>query len=45
MDHPILQAIRDNIVVWMLVLFVGVLYWAFRGRWRRWRRGSGRNGG
>ena len=24
----------DNKVAWMLLLFVGVLYWAFRSRYR-----------
>lgn len=27
--------LRENKVVIMLVLFVGVLYWAFRARFRR----------
>lgn len=45
MDHPFLQAIRENAVVWMLILFVGVLYWAFRGRWRRRRPDSEADGG
>jgi len=44
MDHPIIHALRENAVVWMLALFVGVLYWAFRGRWRR-RRDSEPDGG
>lgn len=30
----IMQTISDNKVAWMLVLFVGVLYWAFRSRFR-----------
>ena len=33
------EAFRENAVVWMLVFFVGILYWAFRGRSRR---GEGR---
>jgi len=26
---------REHAVVWMMVFFVGILYWAFRPRFRR----------
>ncbi|NQV47199.1 MAG: hypothetical protein HQ504_05390 [Rhodospirillaceae bacterium] len=31
----IVQTLSDNKVAWMLALFFGVAYWAFRPRWRR----------
>ena len=30
----------DNKVAWMLVLFVGILYWAFRPRFKGRSRGQ-----
>lgn len=33
------EAFKENAVIWMMVLFAGILYWAFRGRARR---GGGR---
>jgi cbb3-type cytochrome oxidase subunit 3 len=38
MDHPLIVMLREHAVVVMVVLFVGVLYWAFRGRMRARRR-------
>ncbi len=32
MDNFIVSALREHAVWWMLVLFVGVLVWGFRGR-------------
>ncbi|MBT6094066.1 MAG: hypothetical protein HOH04_04240 [Rhodospirillaceae bacterium] len=34
MDNPVLIALREHAVWWMLLLFVGVLVWGFRGRIR-----------
>jgi cbb3-type cytochrome oxidase subunit 3 len=31
----LLASFSDYKVAWMLLLFVGVLYWAFRSRFRR----------
>jgi len=30
-----LDGFRDNAVFWMLTFFVGILYWAFRPRFRQ----------
>ncbi len=38
MDHPLIALLREHAVAVMVVLFVGVLYWAFRGRMRSRRR-------
>lgn len=42
MDHPLIVMLREHAVVVMVVLFVGVLYWAFRGRMRGRRRDGDR---
>ncbi len=42
MDHPLIAVFREHAVLAMLVLFVGVLYWAFRGRFKR-RRDDGKS--
>lgn len=31
---------RANPAPWLIVLFVGVLYWGFRARWQRQKRMS-----
>lgn len=31
----LLDAFRDNAVLWMMLFFCGILYWAFRPRFRR----------
>ena len=40
MDNALIDGFRDHAVWWMLLLFVGVLYWAFRGRFRARRDGQ-----
>ena len=30
-----IDGFRENVVVWMLVFFIGILYWAFRARFQR----------
>jgi len=30
-----INGFRENAVVWMIVFFVGILYWAFRPRFQR----------
>lgn len=42
MDHPLIELLRDNVVLWMLLLFVGVLVWGFRGRVRARRENEQR---
>lgn len=34
MDNPLIEALRANVVWWMLLLFLGVLFWGFRARIR-----------
>ncbi|MEK9754738.1 MAG: hypothetical protein VW338_16200 [Rhodospirillaceae bacterium] len=43
MDHPLIALFREHAVVVMVALFVGVLYWAFRGRMRARRRDRDRH--
>jgi|GEM_PF-2224085 len=31
----LMDEFREHAVVWMMVFFVGILYWAFRPRFRR----------
>jgi len=33
----IAENLRENTVIWLMVMFVGVLYWGFRARWRNRR--------
>jgi len=35
----LIALLRENAVVVMMVLFLGILYWAFRPRFRRRREG------
>ena len=34
----LVDAFRDNAVLWMMIFFVGILYWAFRPRFSRSKR-------
>jgi hypothetical protein len=42
MENPIVEALRQHAVWWMLLLFVGVLVWGFRGRLRARREDARR---
>jgi len=42
MENPIVEALRQHAVWWMLLLFVGVLVWGFRGRVRARREDARR---
>jgi len=37
----IAENLRENTVIWLMVMFVGVLYWGFRARWRNRRNREG----
>ena len=45
MENLIIEALRQHAVWWMLLLFVGVLVWGFRGRVRARREDERRRGG
>ena len=34
MFDQIVQNLRENTLVWLMVMFVGVFYWGFRARWQ-----------
>ncbi len=39
MIDAIIENLRQNTLLWLMVMFVGVFYWGFRARWRA-RRGK-----
>jgi len=40
MIDQIVQNLRENTLVWLMVMFIGVFYWGFRARWQARRGGS-----
>ncbi len=34
-DTSLIESLRSNAAAWLLLMFLGVLYWAFRPRFRR----------
>jgi cbb3-type cytochrome oxidase subunit 3 len=34
MFDGIIQNLRENPLIWLLIMFLGVFYWGFRARWR-----------